>query len=126
MATYSDLPENDSAPGDPAPDAPLPPAPVRTPSKRSPLDQVRNTRTARAWTGLIVGAMILVLLLVFIVQNSESTRLNVFIWEWNMPQGVAILFAAMVGALSTALIGGARIFQIRRAAKRPSRLKSPS
>ncbi|WP_024796724.1 LapA family protein [Tomitella biformata] len=81
-------------------------------------DRVRATRTGRAWTGLIVGAIILVLLLVFIIQNLDSVRLNVLAWEWNLPIGVAILFAAIIGALLAGLIGGARILQLRRAAKK--------
>ncbi len=87
--------------------------------KRDRLYKVRNTRTAQAWTGLIISAVVLVLLLVFILQNSDSTQLNVLFWVWNMPKGVAILFAAIVGALVTAMIGGARIFQLHRAAKKP-------
>ena len=115
-----------SGQGHPAPKAdpihpsPIPKAPTAAPGKRRDrLYKVRNTKTAHAWTGLVVGAVLGVLLLVFILQNSDSTQLNVFFWEWNMSKGVAILFAAIIGALLTALIGGARMFQIRRAAKTP-------
>ncbi len=105
---------------DPIQPSPIPETATTHPGKkRDRLYKVRNTKTAHAWTGVVVGAVLGVLLLVFILQNSDSTQLNVFFWEWNMSKGVAILFAAIVGALLTALIGGARMLQIRRAAKTP-------
>jgi uncharacterized integral membrane protein len=41
-----------------------------------------------------------------------------FGWQWNLPVGVAILFAAVCGGLLTVAAGTARIFQLRRAAKK--------
>ena len=66
------------------------------------------------WVGLIVSALLLVVLLVFILQNQQSTVLNFFVWSWNFPVGVGMLLAAILGALITALIGGWRIMQLRR------------
>ena len=109
---------------DPAAGSPPSPAPARsgsaatTAARKRDWEKVRNTRASSAWVGLIVSAVALVLLLVFILQNLDSTPLHVFFWEWNMPQGVAILFAAIIGALLTGLIGGARILQLRRVAKK--------
>lgn len=98
----------------------LPSGPVVSkPTRRREWDKVRNTRAGRAWVGLIVGAIILVLLLVFIIQNLDSARLHLFVWEWNLPIGVAVLFSVIIGALLAGLIGGTRILQLRRAAKKP-------
>lgn len=104
--------------GDEAPLLPSGPE-VSAPSRHRDWDKVRHTRTGRAWVGLIIGAIILVLLLVFIIQNLDSARLKLFVWEWNLPIGVAVLFSVIIGALLAGLIGGARILQLRRAAKKP-------
>ncbi|MGU3294289.1 LapA family protein [Williamsia sp. M5A3_1d] len=82
------------------------------------LSDVQHTRTKSAWVGLIVGAIVLILLLVFIVQNLDSQSIQLFFWEVNLPQGVSLLIAAIAGALITAVVGGARMFQVRRAVRK--------
>ena len=62
--------------------------------------------------------MILILLLVFILQNTESATVHFFAWQWNLPIGVGILLAAVCGGLLTVFAGTARMLQLRRAAKR--------
>jgi uncharacterized integral membrane protein len=89
----------------------------RLPSGQSP-DGLAHTRAAALWTGLVVGALVLILLLVFILQNLDAVPVNIFIWTFDLPLGVAMLLAAIAGALVMALAGGVRILQIRRAAKR--------
>ena len=79
---------------------------------------VKFTRAAAAWTALIVGFLVLIVLLIFIAQNTESVQLTFIGWRWNLPLGVAILLAAVSGGLLTVAAGSARIFQLRRAAKR--------
>ncbi len=79
---------------------------------------IKRTRTAGAWLGLIVGALILILLLVFILQNSKSQEVSILFWSFNLPLGVSMLFAAIAGALIMALAGGARILQLRKAYRR--------
>lgn len=76
------------------------------------------------WTGLVIGIVVLVLLLVFILQNLDSVTLELFGWDFTLPLGVTLLFAAIAGAVIMALAGGVRIIQIRRAANRQRRLNS--
>lgn len=83
------------------------------PAGRMPL-----TRTGALWSALIVGFLVLIVLLVFITQNTETETLSFLAWTWSLPKGVAILLAAVGGGLITALAGTARIFQLRRAAKK--------
>lgn len=112
---------NDNAP-DPASVTPEPAAerePV-TPEQAA-LDRhtsLGHTKAAATWTGLVIGALVLVLLLVFILQNLDQVTLNVFVWEFSLPLGVSLLLAAIAGALIMALAGGVRIVQIRRVAKK--------
>ena len=97
-----------------------PPDPTATPGEYlvSPQSAVKFTRAAALWSALIVGFVILILLLVFIMQNTDSTTIHLFVWEWNLPVGVAILLAAVCGGLLTVAAGTARIIQLRRAAKK--------
>ncbi|WP_099040921.1 LapA family protein [Mycobacterium neglectum] len=112
-----------SVPSDLPPSAPgkgLPPDPVATPGEHltKPESAVKFTRAAALWSALITGFVILIVLLVFIMQNTNSTTINFFGWEWNLPVGVAILLAAVCGGLLTVAVGTARIVQLRRAAKK--------
>jgi uncharacterized integral membrane protein len=109
-----DPPYESTLPVPPAPPAPEPPAPSPAPS----VSEVKFTRTAALWSSLIVGFLILTILLIFIAQNTESTSFAFLGWRWSLPAGVAILMAAVSGGLVTVLAGAARIFQLRRAAKK--------
>jgi uncharacterized integral membrane protein len=61
---------------------------------------------------------ILIVLLIFITQNTASTEFAFLSWHWRLPLGVAILLAAVGGGLLTALVSAARRFQLRRTAKK--------
>jgi uncharacterized integral membrane protein len=107
-------------PPPPASSKGAPPDPAATAGEYlvSPESAVKFTRAAALWSALIVGFVILILLLVFIMQNTDSTTIHLFTWEWNLPVGVAILLAAVCGGLLTVAAGTARIIQLRRAAKK--------
>ena len=96
---------------DPAP----PVEPTPTPTGAAVTDR---TRAATTWVGLVIGAIVLILLLVFILQNLENVSVKILAWQLDFPLGITILLAAIAGALIMALAGGVRIVQIRRAAKR--------
>ncbi|UVO14150.1 lipopolysaccharide assembly LapA domain-containing protein [Mycobacterium sp. SMC-14] len=76
------------------------------------------TRAGALWSALIAGFLVLIVLLVFVTQNTGPVDLAFLTWTWSLPTGVAILLAAICGGLLTALVGTARIFQLRRAAKK--------
>jgi uncharacterized integral membrane protein len=84
----------------------------------SPDSAVQFTRTAALWSALIAGFLILIVLLIFVAQNPDSMELTFLGWHWSLPIGVAILLAAVGGGLVTVLAGTARIYQLRRAAKK--------
>ncbi|MEV0293509.1 lipopolysaccharide assembly protein LapA domain-containing protein [Nocardia sp. NPDC050710] len=69
--------------------------------------------TARAWIEIAVGAIIAIMLLIFILQNTAKTKISFLAWSFTMPLGVALLFATIGGVLVMALAGGARIWQLR-------------
>jgi uncharacterized integral membrane protein len=112
----------DRPPSDLPPEAAIgaSPEPTATPGDYlvKPESAVKFTRAAALWSALIAGFVILIVLLVFIMQNTDSTTINFFGWDWNLPVGVAILLAAVCGGLLTVAAGSARIVQLRRAAKK--------
>ena len=76
------------------------------------------TRLSGAWTGLTVGILALVVILVFILQNQQQVEVTFLSFHGILPLAVAMLLAAVVGAVLVLGFGGARILQLRRVARR--------
>ncbi|OBG57642.1 MULTISPECIES: lipopolysaccharide assembly LapA domain-containing protein [unclassified Mycobacterium] len=95
---------------------------MSTESSVSPKPSSRSfTRLAAAWWALVVGLLILIVLLVFVAQNTESVTVHFLGFHWNLPVGVGYLLSAVAGATTTVLVGAARMIQLRRAAKKQLR-----
>ncbi|MEH1127161.1 LapA family protein [Micromonospora sp. CPCC 206061] len=73
-----------------------------------------HSRVAGLWIGLIVAAVVFALLLIFILQNGRRVEISIFGADGTMPLGVALLLAAIGGALLVAIPGSIRITQLRR------------
>ena len=58
-------------------------------------------------------AVVLLLLLIFTLQNGQRAKVSFFGWHATLPLGVALLLAAVFGVLLVALPGTARIVQLR-------------
>lgn len=98
---------------------PPPPPPQREPAEqRTPKDPLRRSRTGGAWVGVVVSALLLVVLVIFIAQNTEDAQISFLWWEGSAPLAVALLIAAVTGIVITALIGTLRIWQLRRRVRR--------
>ena len=63
-------------------------------------------------------AVILLLLLIFILQNSAQVSVSYLGMHGHLPLGVALLLAAVCGVLLVVLAGTARIGQLRATARR--------
>jgi uncharacterized integral membrane protein len=77
----------------------------------------RHSRAGAAWVALIVAAIVLIFLLIFVLQNSGEVQVRYFGFEGTMPLGVAMMFAAVAGALTAGLLGTVRILQLRSRAR---------
>lgn len=64
------------------------------------------------WIALLLGLLILVLLLVFILQNNVAADFRYFGWSFSLPLGVAMLLAAVAGALIMGLVGSVRLLRL--------------
>jgi lipopolysaccharide assembly protein A len=91
---------------------------ARTPSPPLAQHVVEPTRTSGIWVASIAFAVLLLLLLIFILQNNGSVPLRFLGFDGSIPLGVAMLLAAVLGALIVATAGVARVLQLRRVAKR--------
>lgn len=85
-----------------------------------------STRTVAGgtWIALIVGALLLIALLVFILQNQSVAEINILPWTFEIPAGIAYLLCAVVGALIMAMVGGVRMFEYRRKIKKMKKVLS--
>lgn len=101
----------------PAPPA-RPPAPPTAPQAKDPL---RGSRTSGAWTAVVVAAVVLVLLVVFIAQNTDTVHISFLAWDGTAPLAVALLIATAGGIVLTAVVGTLRIWQLRRRVRRDGR-----
>jgi uncharacterized integral membrane protein len=123
MSEYNAIP-GDGNYVDPIPTAPQPDSTApRTPGPIASPAVPHRTRISTAWVALIGGAIALVLLLVFVMQNSTPGRFNFLGLHFTLPLGVAVLLAAVIGVLVTAAIGTARIRQVRHTLRRTPRTR---
>src|SRR6476620_6216819 len=73
----------------------------------------RPTRTAALWVAVAVGLVVLVMLIVFFVQNQDMITVRFFGLEGTLALGTTLFIAAVGGGVLVALAGGARILQLR-------------
>lgn len=95
----------------------LPPAASRRPRLR--------TRISTARTALIAGAAALIVLLIFIIQNTRAVQISFLGAHASVSLAVALLLAATAGALLMAAAGTARITQLRMEMRRDRRRGRP-
>jgi uncharacterized integral membrane protein len=84
--------------------------------------KIRRTRVGGVWAGLAIAAVVLVFLLIFILENGQSASIGYFGAHGHLPLGVALLLAAVGGALLVIIPGSGRMVQLRLAARRHRRL----
>ena len=96
--------------------APPPPAAPQVPRRRR-----THTRISGLRTGLIAGFAILIVVMIFIIQNTHAVNISFLGAHLHLSLAVALLLAAIAGALLMAAAGTARITQLRRIMRRDRR-----
>lgn len=81
-------------------------------------DMAEHSRIGTTWVALGAFLVVLILLAVFILQNSNQVRITYFGASGTMSFGVAMLLSAIAGSLLTLLIGSARILQLKMKGRR--------
>jgi uncharacterized integral membrane protein len=75
------------------------------------------TRTSASWTAVVGAILLLILLVIFIAQNTQHSTINFLGIHGRAPTAVVLLIAAIVGAGIASIVAIARILQLRKAAK---------
>jgi uncharacterized integral membrane protein len=101
-------------------DKPPPPSSETKPGAEPAPDE-RFARLSGAWTSVLFGLLVVLLVLVFILQNQQTVELSFLVFHGQLPLAVALLFAVILGALIVLALGGALIARLRRPVRRGQR-----
>jgi uncharacterized integral membrane protein len=79
---------------------------------------VKRTRIGGWWVASALFALVLLLLLIFILENGQRANIGFFGVHGHLPLGIALLLAAVLGVLLVVIPGTGRIIQLRLLARR--------
>ena len=85
-----------------------------TPAK----DPLRGSRTSGIWVAVVAMVVVLVLLAIFILQNTQTVEVSYFGWQGHAPLAAALLIAVAAGLVIAVIAGSMRILQLRRRVRR--------
>ena len=109
----------------PSPDRPAKPAErpkqrsTGTPERRGADGAVvPRTRAGALWVAAAASIVVLVLLIIFIAQNTGTVGVHFLGLYGQISLGLMLLIAAVVGAALVVIVGTARILQLRLVARR--------
>lgn len=115
---------DDAGTRDAHPRSGAPRSPASPPATGLPATAPRATptRASAAWSAAVGATVLLLLLAVFVAQNTQTARVDFLGWQGRAPTAVLLLLAGVAGAALVAVAGIARILQLRhrgRTAARP-------
>jgi len=96
-----------------SPQLPLAPSPRKSGRTRTRISGMR--------TNLVAGFAVLIVVMIFIIQNAHAVSISFLGAHLRLSLAVALLLAAIAGALIMAAAGTARITQLRRIMRRDRR-----
>lgn len=92
--------------------------PPTEPSAPAASQSDRPSKVGQVWISTAVFTIVLILLIIFILQNNVAVKINYLGANGTLPFGVAMLIAAVAGSILTLLIGSIRILQLKKMRKR--------
>lgn len=75
------------------------------------------TRAGAAWVATALALVLLILLIVFILQNPTRVEIQFLGVSGTIPLGMALLVASVAGGVVVAIAGVARVTQLRMSAR---------
>jgi uncharacterized integral membrane protein len=78
------------------------------------------------WVAVSVGLVLLVLLIIFILQNQDRVTVQYLGMTGELSLGMALFIAAVAGGLLVAISGAVRILQLRIQGRRPPASTGPA
>jgi uncharacterized integral membrane protein len=97
-------------------DTPTDPAPTQ--QAGATRDPLRRSRTSGAWLSVAGLGIVLLLLIIFILQNTQSVQVTFLGWNGHAPLAVSLLIATLAGLFLALVAGSLRIIQLRRRVRR--------
>jgi uncharacterized integral membrane protein len=85
----------------------------------------KPTRIGSAWVAVMVAVVLGICLIDFIVQNTRSVKVEFFGATGHIPVAVALLAAAVAGAVVVLVVGIARTTQLHLSHHRRTHLAQP-
>ena len=113
----SDTPATPPTEPMPGPEAEPTTKPQQAPAK----DPLRGSRTSGFWVAVVGLGVVLLLLIIFIAQNTQTVNVSFFGWDGQAPLAVTLLIATAAGLFLAAVAGSLRILQLRRRVRREKR-----
>jgi len=99
-------------------DQPTEPTEPTGPSEPTGPDPLRGSRTSHAWIAVVGAGVLLLLLVVFIAQNTQDAHISFLWWDGEAPLSVVRLISADIDIELTSVVGTLRILQLRRRVRR--------
>src|SRR5689334_4063199 len=84
-------------------------------------DPLRRSKASGAWLSVAGLGLVLLLLIIFILQNTQSVEVSFLGWDGHAPLAVSLLVAALAGLFVALIAGSLRIIQLRRRVRRTKR-----
>ena len=113
-STPTNPPTEPTSAGEPA-------RPTRSTRSGKADDPLRGSRTSGIWAGVVALGLVLVLLIIFIAQNTADVDVAFLGWEGRAPLSVTLLIATTAGLFLAGIAGMLRILQLRRRVRRGAR-----
>jgi uncharacterized integral membrane protein len=80
-------------------------------------EHVTPTRISASWTAVVAAVILLVVLVIFIAENTQRSTVNFVGFHGHAPTAVVLLISVIAGAVIVVIVGAARILQLRKVAK---------
>lgn len=103
------------------PSVPAPSATEQSQPSPPPTRAPRLTRAGAAWVATAFALLLLVMLIIFILQNPTRVEVHYLGFTGSLPLGMALLIAAVAGGVLVAVAGVTRVTQLRMNARRGRR-----
>lgn len=83
--------------------------------------RIERTRTSATWVSISIVTVFLILLVIFIAQNNRDIPLHFLGAAGTVSEALALIVAALGGAVLVLAVGGGRIAQLRLGGRRHNR-----
>jgi uncharacterized integral membrane protein len=100
-------------------------APPEPPAGVDRKGKAQRTRVSGVWVAVIAGAVFLIVLIIFVAQNSRKTSVHFLGWSGHLSVALVILLSGVCGVLLAAVPGTIRILQLRRSVRRTAARLDP-